>query len=110
MAQQLFQHQEGQSIADLMPKCENRLFTCNGATAEIRKSYASRHCRGEDDYTLLKSVNVEDTSTQGIQLVIEREMLEYVKDCPYGLHPMWKKEGETVDVAESNYTNWLRCR
>ena len=110
MAQQLFQHQEGQSIGDLMPICGNRLCVCNGATAEMRKSYASRHCRGEDDYTLLKRVNCEDTSPEAIKLVLDREMQEYVTDCRYGLFPMWKKEGVTVDASQSNYIIWLRCR
>lgn len=110
VAQQLFQDQEGQSIGDLMPICGNRLCVCNGATAEMRKSYASRHCRGEADYTLLKRVNCEDTSPEAIKLVLEREMQEYVTDCRYGLFPMWQKEGVTVDEKQSNYIIWLRCR
>mmetsp|Transcript_7290 Transcript_7290/g.9445 ORF Transcript_7290/g.9445 Transcript_7290/m.9445 type:complete len:269 (+) Transcript_7290:423-1229(+) len=93
-----------------MPICGNRLCVCNGATAEMRKSYASRHCRGEADYTLLKRVNCEDTSPEAIKLVLEREMQEYVTDCRYGLFPMWQKEGVTVDEKQSNYIIWLRCR
>ena len=98
------------SIADLMPSCGNMLCSCKDPEKNIRKKYARKYSRIDDDFTLLKSTSVTDSSTESILRVMEKESYEYVSFRPNGFLPMWIIDTLEVDNEKSKYVKSLRCR
>jgi len=93
-----------------MPICGNMLCSCNNPESGLRRKYARKYSRSDDNFTLLKSAPVPDCSIESILCVMEEEINEYVSFRPSGFYPMWIIENEEFDDEKSKYVKSLRCR
>ena len=77
------------SIADVIPICGHMLCSCKNPAINMRIKYARNYSCIDDNFTLLKSASVPDSSAESILRMMEEGSNEYVSFRPNSFHPMW---------------------